>query len=453
MTVSPRSLLVNLTASLFLVVASSSAAETPRLDLDDNSLAPEWLFLEADHRLRFELLNDSFRVTRDTHQTAFLLRTRVRAGIRPTSWLLIAGEFQDARVQGTDASIRLGTSIVNETDLLRAYVELKSHGPFGGQHTLQAGRLTLDVGDRRLVARNRFRNSSNAFTGVDWAWRDDEAHELRLFWTMPVERHATKADRESTRVQFFGGLAAMNLPIQESESGPNHRLELFSFRLIEDDTVKHPTRNRRITTTGYRLFRKPSAGAFDYQLESVVQTGNMKASSAPGLARDNHRAYFHHVEIGYRFDARFHPRIVVQYDYASGDRNGQSSRFDTLYGARRFDFGPTSIYGPFARANLNSPGVRAQFEPAPGFTSFVAVRPFWRASTGDAWTTASPRGLGAASKYLGTQAEIRVRWDAVPQNVRVEAGYAHLFKGHVAKSGPTPKGDSDYFYAGASLHF
>ena len=42
---------------------------------------------------------------------------------------------------------------------------------------------------------------------------------------------------------------------------------------------------------------------------------------------------------------------------------GENNRFDTLYGARRFDFGPTSIYGPFIRSNLNSPALRLFFKP------------------------------------------------------------------------------------------
>ena len=359
-----------------------------------------------------------------------------------------------------DEDIDVTTALVNTKSLLRAYVELNGEGPLGGQQTLQAGRLTLSIGDGRLVQRNGYRNTSNAFTGVDWRWTDAEQREVRLFWTMPIQRHVSKFDRESSKLQFFGGFTAFNVrggPFEnEREDEQPDRLEVFAFGLLERDEPQRASRNRRLATTGYRLFRSPSAGHFDYQVESVVQTGTVRSSTAVSAPRLDHLAHLHHVEIGYRFDAPCSPRIVLQYDYASGDKSrfdGKSQRMDSLFGARVPDFGPTGIYGAFSGANVNTPGVRLQVAPAPGFTSFVSVRPFWRASAGDVWTTASPRGASRSNKYLGTQAEVRVRWEAVPQNIRIDVGYAHLFKGEVAKSGDTPQGDSDYLYASVSLTF
>ena len=62
--------------------------------------------------------------------------------------------------------------------------------------------------------------------------------------------------------------------------------------------------------------------------------------------------------------------------------------------------------------------------------------------------------------------EVRVRWTAIPDNLKLEAGYAHLFKGEFLKRGnPTASGapdavvpandhgDTDYFYTQATLSF
>ena len=151
--------------------------------------------------------------------------------------------------------------------------------------------------------------------------------------------------------------------------------------------------------------------------------------------------------------------MALQYDYASGDENpadGTNERFDTLFGARRFEWGPTGIYGPFARSNLHTPGVRVQLKPHARVTTFVAYRGYWLASDQDAWTTAGLRDpTGQANDFLGSQVEIRVRFDVLPGNVRWESGYAHLFGGDFIDEAPgsNRQGDSDYAYSQLVLRF
>lgn len=58
-------------------------------------------------------------------------------------------------------------------------------------------------------------------------------------------------------------------------------------------------------------------------------------------------AYFEGLEVGYTFVEVWSPRFASQLDYARGDsspNDGENNRFDTLYGARAFDFGATGIY-------------------------------------------------------------------------------------------------------------
>jgi hypothetical protein len=67
-----------------------------------------------------------------------------------------------------------------------------------------------------------------------------------------------------------------------------------------------------------------------------------------------------HAWAGYTFNTAWLPRVSFQYDQASGDSANPATftRFDTLFGARRWEFGPTSLYGAVQRSNLISPGVR-----------------------------------------------------------------------------------------------
>src|SRR3546814_4960554 len=83
-------------------------------------------------------------------------------------------------------------------------------------------------------------------------------------------------------------------------------------------------------------------------------------------------AYFVHAEVGYQFKAPWSPRVSVEYDLASGDKRGRNyGRFDSLYGPRRSDFGPTGIYGPLGRNNISSPGVRLEVKPDKRWDGFL----------------------------------------------------------------------------------
>jgi hypothetical protein len=145
------------------------------------------------------------------------------------------------------------------------------------------------------------------------------------------------------------------------------------------------------------------------------------------------------------------PRLIAQYDYASGGDNpndNKNNRFDTPYGARRFDFGPTSIYGPFIRNNINTPGLRLILNPSKNINTLFSLRGFWRASTNDAWTGANINGKDS---YIGTQIETRVRWDILPKNIRLEGGVAHIFAGDLMTS--ANKNDTTYAYTQAVFTF
>ena len=281
---------------------------------------------------------------------------------------------------------------------------------------------------------------------------------------MPVDRRPKRFgelidnqrsfDRESTDVVFWG------LVYQPAELPWGDKGEVYLFGLHERDNARLATRNRQLLTPGFRLYRPAARGAFDYEFESVFQFGSSRASTAATDTTDlDHFAHFQHAEVGYSFDAPWSPRALVQFDYASGDRDpndGDNEQFDTLFGARRFDFGPTGIYGPFARANLISPGVRLFARPRSDVELMLAYRGFWLASERDAWTAAGVRdATGATNGFLGQQLEARLRWDLAPGNVRLETGAAHIFDGTFMQDAPNAarQGDVTYLYAQVALTF
>jgi hypothetical protein len=425
---------------------------------------PNWLTLKIDHRTRYEGYDSAFKKNGSGGDQVIAFRTNVFLGVNYNNFELGA-EFIDSRITLAGSNTPMNTSLINQTDLLQAYLAWKSNNFLnsGLNFKIKAGRQTMDVGSRRLIARNRFRNTINNFTGFDTTLSQGDWH-WRNFVVLPVSRlpndkaslraGKTAFDQEDFERIFAGTFFSMkNLPL-------NSTGELYGYYLSEDDTHETRTKNRKLLTYGFRWFRKAKTNQFDFEIETALQTGTSRASSSTSdTKRLNHFAGFGHAAIGYSFDTPWKPQIMLQYDYASGDKNpndNENNRFETLYGARRFEFGPTSIWGAFARANINSPGIRLKFKPHKTITGFIAHRAYWLAQSKDSWTGAKIRDVtGNSGAYIGQQMEMRLRWQAIPKTLQFETGWAHLFKGSFAKNAPNApsnKSDVDYFYFQTSLH-
>lgn len=420
---------------------------------------PLWTF-ELEQRSRFERLDNDFRIASleagDTDHQGLSLRTQLRSGLH-LGRFLARGELQDARLIGADAKTPRNTGLENPLDILQAYIgaDLKDALQPGAKGHVWLGRFTMDVGSRRLVARNRFRNTINAFTGLHLAWENPAKLSLQAFATLPVHRlPSTASDLRDHRLQMdtesfdriFWGLEVGLPPFRFGE-----RVSLLVLGLHERDDPMHASRNRQLYTFDARVDRGAQVERLDYELEAAIQVGSERASLAEDDRRDlAHLAYFSHLHLGYTFAGTLGARVVFQHDYASGDRDsgdGQSNRFDTLFGARRFEFGPTGLYGAFARSNLHSTGLRLEIQPDASLQACLAYRAAWLASARDRWTTAGLQGADDAVPFIGHQAEARVRYRPFPDNFVVEAGVAYLTLGsYVREARGQTQGNPLYVY-------
>lgn len=429
------------------------------------------LALSGTHRTRYESLTNQFRNGVNGGDQMVALRTLVRADLN-FDQILFAAELEDSRGflmdQGTPQGVYASNPTgVNPLELLQANVTLRNQNLLGTgfNSSFRGGRLTMDIGSRRLVARNRYRNTINAFTGVDWQL-DNERAELRMFYTFPTRRRVdsgadtndAKFDKESKYRRFWGiYFRPKSIPMLAEY---DTQFETFFFgreRKIDEDFTSRI--DQTLYTPGARLWRPAAVDTLDYQLEGAYQFGRSRNADVSSVDK---RAYFMHAEFGYSWSHPWKPRTALQFDMASGDRNGErtngtDNRFDTLFGARRFDFGPTGIYGPFARANIISPGVRMMAAPTSQLKGLIAMRGFWLQSARDQWTVGRIQDTtGNAGRYLGIQAETRLQYDLVPGNVRLEGGVAYLFEGAFPRDAPRDNlapGNSFYGYTQLVLKF
>jgi hypothetical protein len=424
--------------------------------------------LGGSQRTRHESLDGQFRAELDATDRALALQTSVHFDWRRAN-LQAYGEIVDARAALNDAGSYLSTSGVNTLEPVQAYVAWRhrSSAKFGGESTVRAGRMTLDVGKRRFLARSRFRNTVDSFAGLDWEWRAADGRALRAFYLRPMNPlpgddpalldDDFELDRGMRRNELLG--VYYQVPPFQDDSAVElyafeHRLRPTDDPLFEADmAVDH-------LTVGTRLYRAAQPGRWSYEVETALQRGT-SGNVVNGVDRSDlkHRAHFLHAEVGYQTDGPWLLNVVLQYDLASGDKDpgdDRNERFDTLYGDRSFEFGPTGIYGIIARANLRSPGVRVTFRPRPRWRCVVAYRGVQLDEPSDEWggsDYADPSG--ASGRAVGRHLETNFAWDAIEDRLTVEAGISRLaaaaFPARVA--GPAFNGDPRYFYLAATTTF
>ena len=168
-------------------------------------------------------------------------------------------------------------------------------------------------------------------------------------------------------------------------------------------------------------------------------------------------AWFLHAEIGHQFAARWQPRVSARIDIASGDRAGaRYTRFDTLFGVRRLDFGPTGLFGPLGRNNIISPGVKLDVTPDKRWDGFIAYRAALLESATDSFSSTGIRDpSGRSGRFAGHQIEARARYWMVPQRLRVDVGAATLINGEFLQraANANRRGNPLYGYVDLTVTF
>ncbi len=427
---------------------------------------PETFSFKGEFRSRYETLDEQFRRGSSGSDQILSLRTLAELQVHLHQSLKVKLELQDARAKLVDQGSAMSSSIVNSAELLEANMVWTAKNLFtpGSVSELRGGRFTLDLGKRRFIARNRFRNVIQAYTGIDWKWTAKNGIWIRTLITLPVNREPSARtdllendpsfDEEKFETVLWGPyLHLPNLPA-------NHKGDFFFFGFHEEDDDDFQTRNREFYMPGFRLWKPPQINAFDYELESMFQFGTVRATNSPADKNDlEHFAFFHHFQFGYSFDAPGNPHLYFEYDYASGDadpNDGNSGRFERLFGPNVSEFGPTSIYTAFVRANINSPGLRLKIHPSENLSAYFSYRAFWLAEARDAWQGSSRlRDVsGNSGTFLGQQFLIRGSWKLHP-NIKLGFGIAYRVDGEFQDEVPNgPRnGNTLFSYLGTTLYF
>ena len=441
-------LLGRLSHQVSILLAAFMLSE-PVLALKDTTLS-----LSGTHRLRYESMHHGPRPDAPASDEILVSRLFVSADLESGPFFAKV-EMQDSRGWLHGAATPIGTDDINALEPIQAHVGWRGGDELPLEVTL--GRITKNVTTRRLVARNRYRNTTNSFTGLDVNWLGEQwsinAFVFRPVLRLPsdraaLERNAAELDETSPEQRFWG----VELMPAQQRSWSAH-----IFGLNEDDHPDYPTRNRQLITLGGQWRQFDRETGWHHAGELGLQWGESRLTSAASDTRDlDHRAWFMHAELGHKWRSHWSSRISIVADYASGDRrigDASNERFDNLYGARRFDFGPTGIYGPQGRSNMLSPGLRWDAQPSLPTSLMVSWRGFWLAQPIDSHAGTGYTPL-EGERYIGQQVEARVR-QRLTEHFQLEAGAAYLKKGELLQSDAFSMGDTDstYLYLQTTIRF
>ena len=404
-----------------------------------------WLDIGISHRTRYEALDNRFRLGETGSDQQLPQRTRVRFEIQRVLPFGFVMEFEDARVHLDDSGSTVNNTMEDENDITNLYINFVQKNPGNTNLTgkIYIGRQTFDLGSRRFLARNRFRNATNSFDAIRWTLGSEEKNwELTAFVSRPVLRQMHQPDRPDPTGAFWGAFLS-------AEFLPQFKNEFYYFGVRESQTSPK-SKKRQHSTLGTRLFKEPKTGSVSYEFETAIQFGK--------IGDLNHLAHFEHISADYSFNAPWRPKLTGRYDYASGTKDPGSQdegAFDTLFGARRFEFGPTGIYGAIARSNINSPGWAVAVNPMKKLKIMSAMRWVWLASSRDQWAGTKLKDLtGNSGSYIGSLFELQLNYK-LNKYIDAETGYSHLIKGSYLDKVPGSPGseDSNYFYVQTSIEF
>lgn len=440
------------------------------------------LVFDVQERLRWEIrennydFNDSIRSLTDDNW----IENRFRFGmsLKPAPWLKFYVQGQDSREYLSDrADIPgvLGAEGDDPVDLRQGYVEI---GNTSEMHWgVKIGRQVLAYGDERLVGPSEWNNISRTFDAVKLTYKTAQ-WSLDAFASTVVLPHREGYNQsdlfngnETHRDQVFSGLYFSTTAL-----GPQ-TTDLYVFHLHESFDLPGDT---NFFTLGTRFKSKPGIFShqpppphdgksvadgktpppppapprpigFDYEGEFAFQTGDLKGRNLSAFAA--------HAGLGYTFDAAWLPRIGVEYNYASGDRDpldGDVETFQNLFPSNHRFYGQMDA---FSWQNIHDAALLFKVAPTKQLTTRAELHAFWLASTDDVWyrsngaTAVRPLtpAARAASNFAGFEADLTLSY-AATKWLTLEAGYSHFWAGDYLND--TGAGDdADFGYLQATLNF
>jgi hypothetical protein len=356
-------------------------------------------------------------------------------------------EFEDAhRVNGKFAP---DDRDFNRAELIQLYAELRFKEALGKDElgnarpfSLRFGRQAFEFVDRRLIALNVWRNTTNNFLGLRTSLGTDKNDwQLDILALRPIIRLINEFDKTDVDRDFLAVIGHWR------KWSDVITIEPYYLGLKQRPAISNNNRERLIYSPGIRLFGWFSNKHFNYDITYTHQFGNDN-----GLTQN---AYAITSEIGYTFQKlKSKPRISLFYGNISGDKNPNddvSNRFERFFGFAR----PWSADDYVIPENIITPKLKIEFEPVSSIKVDVGYSFYWLASATDRFNNLlagsnNRDATGKSGTFLGHGIDGRLRFKLF-KFLLADVGYSHFANGEFVLNrqedalGENASG-SDFFY-------
>ncbi len=408
----------------------------------------------------------------DANNTYLLLRQKIHVGYTE-DWFNIFVEGEESSSTGDKRNPNLES---DQFDLHQGYVTLGNPQKF--PLVAKVGRQELSYGDERLIGAFDWNNIGRTFDAIKLRYNVTPNSWVDAFTgnvVIPRDNHFDTPNNYDT----FSGLYASSrdvVPWQESQLYFLARNTFHNSPNLETGALVPLPSSRDIYTPGFRLKSLPGKlDGFDYGVEADYEFGRFVsvAGTAPTavLGRSlKQEAWLLHLESGYTFASDYSPRVGVEFNYASGDKNPNDNThgtFDTLFPTTHAVVGIMDMY---SLQNIEDLRINFSLKPTKKFTAFTSFRGVWLATPADAFYLANQTARTGGtvgghngyalnpsySRFVGTELDLVLTYNFTSY-AQVQGGYSHFFVGDYVKDSLSAPGfgsvDADYVYLQTTLKF
>jgi hypothetical protein len=393
-----------------------------------------WLSLGAGLRERYEHIDAPLFGAGTAPADGYVIqRANLHADLRLGPYVQVFGQLIDARAFQKKALAPVDADKLDVEQLFATVAVPTAEGAV----KVRVGRQEMGFDLQRFIAVRDGPNVRQAFDGV---WADWEHGPWRLigFATQPVQNR----DIDDFDDSSSGHLTLDGVRLERQGVGPGD-VSGYLLRYRRDDAHfldAAGAERRNVADLRYN----GKTGGFDYDVEGMLQRGRVGAKGISAWALGS--------IVGYGFpQARWTPRLGVQFDMASGDRHagdGSLGTFNPLF-ANGYYFALAGLTG---YSNLIHLKPSLKLQPMPGLSVTTAVGLQWRQTTGDAVYVQNmmgvPRTAGQGTRWTGAYAQLRSDWQVAP-NLTASLEAVHFAVGDSLRTA----GGRDANYLGVELKF